>query len=202
MPTATTTKEDSRSKLVQNHPHDFTKKQKIGPMGLINAPIVIADIVSNPWWIAMHKAEKTGILIAETISRCENRYFILIGHSLGARVAVSALRVLGTKEASTCRSRVVDVHLMGGATDAADAEDWEFVCAAIDGKCSNYHTRHDRILGFIYRAAKLGRGKAIGINSIPTNAVTVHKLLSIECSDRVKGHCEYHKNMQHILRVS
>src|SRR3981081_2978851 len=26
MPTATTTKEDSRSKLVQNHPHDFTKK--------------------------------------------------------------------------------------------------------------------------------------------------------------------------------
>src|SRR3979490_1715085 len=27
MPTATTTKEDSRSKLVQNHPHDFTKKQ-------------------------------------------------------------------------------------------------------------------------------------------------------------------------------
>src|SRR4030081_60313 len=26
MPTATTTKEDSRLKLVQNHPHDFTKK--------------------------------------------------------------------------------------------------------------------------------------------------------------------------------
>src|SRR5260370_9141783 len=26
MPTATTTKEDSRSKLVQNHPHDSTKK--------------------------------------------------------------------------------------------------------------------------------------------------------------------------------
>jgi DNA polymerase III epsilon subunit-like protein len=31
MPTATTTKEDSCSKLVQNHPHDFTKKPvKIG----------------------------------------------------------------------------------------------------------------------------------------------------------------------------
>jgi DnaK suppressor protein len=28
MPTATTTKEDSHSKLVQNHPHDFTKMQK------------------------------------------------------------------------------------------------------------------------------------------------------------------------------
>jgi hypothetical protein len=26
MPTAKTTTEDSRSKLVQNHPHDFTKK--------------------------------------------------------------------------------------------------------------------------------------------------------------------------------
>jgi hypothetical protein len=28
MPTAKTTTEDSRSKLVQNHPHDFTKKRK------------------------------------------------------------------------------------------------------------------------------------------------------------------------------
>jgi hypothetical protein len=26
MPTATTAKEDSRSKIVQNHPHDFTKR--------------------------------------------------------------------------------------------------------------------------------------------------------------------------------
>jgi hypothetical protein len=29
MPTATTTKEDSRSNLVQNHPHDFTMKQDL-----------------------------------------------------------------------------------------------------------------------------------------------------------------------------
>jgi hypothetical protein len=28
MPTATTTTEDSRSNLVQNHPHDFTMKRK------------------------------------------------------------------------------------------------------------------------------------------------------------------------------
>jgi hypothetical protein len=26
MPTATTTTEDSRSKLIQNYPHDFTKR--------------------------------------------------------------------------------------------------------------------------------------------------------------------------------
>src|SRR3979411_882595 len=32
MPTATTTKEDSRSKLVQNRPHDFTKKQNSFPI--------------------------------------------------------------------------------------------------------------------------------------------------------------------------
>src|SRR5262245_56732386 len=28
MPTATATTEDSRSKLIQNHPHDFTKSEK------------------------------------------------------------------------------------------------------------------------------------------------------------------------------
>jgi Protein of unknown function (DUF726) len=56
------------------------------------AQAVIAIVAGNPWWIAMHKAEKTGILIAETISRCENRSFVLIGHSLGAQVIISALQ--------------------------------------------------------------------------------------------------------------
>ncbi len=175
--------------------------KKLGSIGPINPPIVIADIASNPWWVAMYKAEKTGILIAEMISRCENRSFILIGHSLGARVVVSALRVFGTKVATDRRSRVIDVHLMGGATEAADAKAWELVCAAIDRRCLNYHSSHDRVLRYIYRAARLGRSKPIGMNPIPTNSITGDKLVSIDCSDRVNGHCDYHKNMQHILRT-
>jgi hypothetical protein len=33
MPTAATTTEDSRSKLAQNHPHDFTMKEDKEPGG-------------------------------------------------------------------------------------------------------------------------------------------------------------------------
>jgi Protein of unknown function (DUF726) len=88
---------------------------------------------------------------------------------------------------------------MGGATDSADAKAWEPISATIDGKCFNYYSSHDLILGYLYRAAKLGRSGAIGSNAIPTNASTENKLVSINCSDRVKGHSEYHKNMQHLL---
>ena len=170
--------------------------KKVGPIGAV---VAIAGLAGNPWWVAMHKAERTGILIAEMISRCKNRSFILIGHSLGARVALSALRVLGTKEILDRRSQVIDVHLMGGATDVDDARAWERVCAAIDGKCFNYYSSHDRILRYMYRAAKLGRATPIGISPIPTDAGTEDKLVSIDCRERVKGHCDYHKNMQQIL---
>src|SRR3979409_196708 len=52
MPTATTTKEDSRSKLVQNHPHDFTKKQNgfaiDAVSGNVGDIIIVADRADPP----------------------------------------------------------------------------------------------------------------------------------------------------------
>jgi hypothetical protein len=176
--------------------------KKIGFLGPVNAALVIADLARFPWWVAMYKAGKTGILIAEMISRCENRSFVLIGHSLGARAAVSALQVLGTKDIVDRRSRVIDVHLMGGAIDVAEATDWELPCAALEGKCFNYYSSHDRILRYMYRAAKLGRAKPIGTNPIATNAVTERQLISIDCSNRIKRHSDYHKNMKQILVAS
>jgi hypothetical protein len=169
------------------------------------APVVaafnLADLVGNPWWVAMHKSHKTGVLIAETISRCENRSFILIGHSLGARAAVSALHVLATRKMSERCSRIRDVHLLGGAADIGDAGEWRIATDAIEGKCYNYYTKNDGILTWLYQIANLGLSAPIGLSSLPTSDHTKEKLISIDCSHEVDGHSGYHGRLGRILQV-
>jgi uncharacterized protein DUF726 len=162
-----------------------------------------AALAGNPWWVAVHKSPKTGVLIAETISRCEDRSFILIGHSLGARAVVSALHVLATREMSERSSRIRDVHLLGGAVDIGDAEQWRIATDAIEGKCYNYYTdtKNDWILTWLYRAANLGLSTPIGLSSLPTSDYTKEKLISIDCSHEVDGHSGYHASLGRILQV-
>ena len=58
MPTATTITEDSCSKLVQNHPHDFTKKAKnVGPTqyrvyDVVDGQQRLTANASLPWAVA------------------------------------------------------------------------------------------------------------------------------------------------------
>jgi len=149
----------------------------------------------------MRKSQQTGILIAEAISRCENRSFILIGHSLGARAAVSALHVLSTREMSERSSRICDVHLLGGAADLGDAGQWRIATDAIAGKCYNYYTKNDGVLTYLYRIFNLGQSSPTGISKLPTSDHTKEKLISIDCSREVDEHCGYHRMLGRILQV-
>ncbi len=54
----------------------------------------------------------TGIVLANLVARTDEEAFILIGHSLGARVMVTAAQTLGTRNASP---RLDSVHLLGAA---------------------------------------------------------------------------------------
>ena len=172
-------------------------------LGLVVGVLPAAELAGNPWWVAMHKSHKTGILIAETISRCENRSFILIGHSLGARAAVSVLHVLATREMSERSSRIRDVHLLGGAVDLGDARQWRIATDAIEGKCYNYYTstKNDWVLTWLYQAAKLGLKTPIGLSSLPTDDHTKDRVISIDCSHEVEGHSGYHASLGRILQV-
>ena len=129
--------------------------------------------------------------------------FILIGHSLGARAVVSALHVLATRKMSERSSRIRDVHLLGGAVDIGDAEQWRIATDAIEGKCYNYYTdtKNDWILTWLYRAANLGLSTPIGLSSLPTSDYTKEKLISIDCSHEVDGHSGYHASLGRILQV-
>jgi len=65
MPTAATTKEDSCSKLVQNHPHDFTKKHLFYG----------SDRIENDLWRREGQSLITtlGGTIAAVCSRCQSQ---------------------------------------------------------------------------------------------------------------------------------
>src|SRR5207302_9044605 len=65
-------------------------KRARNPLAL---PSLVADVLRNPWHVAVAKASMTGILLADLLARTRSRYgFILCGHSLGARVIFYALQ--------------------------------------------------------------------------------------------------------------
>jgi Protein of unknown function (DUF726) len=171
---------------------------KSGPAAVTGLAAVAA---TNPWSVALMNSKKTGLLLAEMLSRCDRRSFVLIGHSLGARACVFALRRLAKRRAAQSSSKIVDVHLMGGAIDARDASFWKPVAGVITGQLFNYYTTNDQVLQYAYRVGALSfRGSAIGRCEIPTDETTQQKIISRDVGAQgVGGHCEYHKNMRSFL---
>lgn len=141
----------------------------LGPLGWA---AFAASIASNPWSIAMLKAEMTGVLLADIISRTNSRY-IICGHSLGARVAHYALMSLGTKP----RKQVVSAHLLGGAV-GNQRSDWQKAAKAVSGKIHNYHSRKDEVLRILYApgtafsSSPIGRCQIAGVSNIVNHDVS------------------------------
>lgn len=150
------------------------------------------------WLTSLSNARRTAYLLAELISRCDNRSFILIGHSLGARVCVLALRRLAKR--AIRHSSITDVHLMGGAIDRVNADYWEPIAKVIDGRCTNYHSDEDQVLKWLFRFGTANfLAKPIGLYALPSNPATERILRSIDVSHIVKGHQQYHQNISQIL---
>ena len=167
-----------------------------GPLAIGTFAAAAADF---SWLTSLSNARRTAYLLAELISRCEDRTFVLIGHSLGARVCVLTLRRLAKR--AVRKSRISDVHLLGGAIDKVNAEYWEPIAKLIDGRCTNYHSDHDAVLQWLYPAGTANLlAKPIGRYTIPTTPDTEHKIASVDVSHLVKDHQHYHRNFVHILQ--
>lgn len=87
---------------------DVAVKEIVGSV----APfLLIDDIARNPWFQALYRAKQTGEILAEYIRNNTNKSYILLGHSLGARVIFYALRALS----DVAPSPVMEARLLGGA---------------------------------------------------------------------------------------
>jgi len=163
--------------------------KKIAPAATLT---LAADLVDNPWHVAMFRAQQTGILLAEAISRTPGWTFTLAGHSLGARVIYFALEALSTQR----RKPIRDVYLLGGAVDRGDEAGWASATKPVRSMIYNCFSKNDEVLGTIYRTANGFMSDPIGFDVITHPS---RKILNFDCTALVPGHMEWKQNFGEIL---
>lgn len=139
-------------------------------------------LVTNPWTVARARAEMTGAALAALISRSEEAPYVLMGHSLGARVMVSAAQALAGADG---RARVESIHLFGAAV--AREGDWRNLDASVEQAVWNYWSSNDAVLKILFRLAELGKtpvGAAGFTSKFP-------RIRDRNMSRRVAAHSDY-----------
>lgn len=134
--------------------------KKAAGLGPLAGLLVAIDLATNPWSVARNRATMTGVALADLIARCDGGPFVLIGHSLGGRVMVTAAQALATKDGEP---RITDMHLLAAAVGTNG--DWRLLHEATSGTVWNYFSKRDAVLSKVFRAAELGR-RAIGHQGI------------------------------------
>jgi hypothetical protein len=161
-----------------------TKKGANGVPG-IGAALVAADVLANPWHVAKARAEQTAAVLADLLARIKTERFILVGHSLGARVMLCTAELLATKPG---KPRLEDVHLLGAAVGAGG--DWKLLNSSVAGNVWNYHSRNDNVLKLVYPTAQGGR-KAVGRVGFGTKFA---RIVDIDASAQVTSHSGYYES--------
>lgn len=157
--------------------------KKLGPLG---PALVAADLVKNPWHVAKSRADKTGVVVADLLARTNEASYVLVGHSLGARVMAVAAQTLGTKSDGP---RIEAAHLTGAAIGAKS--DWHSLTARVDQAVYNYHSVNDNVLKYLYGVAQGGQ-TAAGLKGFSSDS---SKLKNIDVSDHVERHSDYYTNV-------
>ncbi|MDX9797218.1 MAG: DUF726 domain-containing protein [Sulfurimonadaceae bacterium] len=173
--------------------------KKILPIGLA---IQALGLLDNPWSVASLKAYQTGAVLADIIARTDKEY-ILIGHSLGARVIYSCLSSLKTKDSIYIK----EAHLLGGAVNNTVINDdssnervnWNGINKAVSDKIYNYYSKNDDVLKYLYtvgESVKFENGDPIGRNEINSDYIT-----NIDVSDYISGHTKYKDNLSKFIKA-
>ena len=155
--------------------------KKVGPVG---TAMTAMQLSANPWHVALVKAQKTGVLLADILKRTNKKY-TLLSHSLGCRVAYCTLLALAT----TGEKLIKDVHLTGGAVDRK-RDNWKILKQSVSGKVFNYYSKTDKILKLLYRAGTFFTESPIGISKIDR----IKGIRNIDVSKFVKGHMDFKPN--------
>jgi pimeloyl-ACP methyl ester carboxylesterase len=111
----------------------------------------VHGVATNPWTLAKTRAGMTGAILAELIARTEEGPYVLVGHSLGARVMVTAAEALGTRSGPP---RIEAMHLLGAAVGRKGH--WHRLESAVQGKVWNYWSDNDKVLRWLYKLAEVG----------------------------------------------
>ena len=156
-------------------------------------PTSFSSFCLEEWKISKENSVKYGIFLAEEINiqKITNDKIYLYAHSLGVNLVKNTLLELGKQNIF-----VEKVFLFGGASCIKNENEWLNVCNLTKKGVYNFYTKNDSILKYIYRTVELG---STPIGLVPLGLKN-DKLYNKDVSYTVKGHFEYKKNLQTILK--
>ena len=115
----------------------------------------------------------------------------IYAHSLGTNLIKHSLLELANKNIS-----IEKVYLFGGATSHSDVYEWKHASEIVKYGIHNFYSKKDSVLKYLYKTFELG-DNPIGLNPISSNSKNIK---NYDVSYTVKGHFEYKKNLQTILK--
>ncbi len=102
-----------------------TMAKKAAP---IAPALTVGSLLKNPWHTAVNRANQTGAALAALMAKTEQEEFVLVGHSLGGRVMVTAATAMAGFGATP---KIRDIHLMGAAIGGR--RNWRPLSDAVSG---------------------------------------------------------------------
>lgn len=157
--------------------------KKLSP---IAPALLVADLAKNPWHTAMVRADKTGAALAGILAHTISESYILVGHSLGARVMITAAETLGTSRETP---RIDTVHLLGAAEGKKG--DWRPLSESAT-TVYNYFSTNDPVLKYAYAAAQAG-SVAVGLRGFTSKFANIKDR---DVSADVTNHSDYFRQVR------
>jgi hypothetical protein len=169
-----------------------TLRQKANPLVWAS---VVTQIFGNRWHGSMVKASMTGLILADLLARTDHKEgFILMGHSLGARVIYYMLEALST----TKNANINDVYLLGGAVGLDNSPDWDAAVSAVSGNIFNVYSTRDDVLRYLYQGANAFLSRPIGLGPIRSSS---SKLKNLDASSIVDSHMNYKNSLESVMQA-
>lgn len=146
-------------------------------------------LINNYWHSAVRNSKDSGVFLAKVLNACQKKEFILIGHSLGARVIYNCLKHIDENELN---SNVFEVNLLGGAVSSNEKK-WLTISLLVKNNIYNYFSDNDLVLKSAYRISMLSI-LPIGLTKIENK-----KVINKDSTRVIKGHSKYIENF-HFLK--
>ncbi|MBE3045463.1 DUF726 domain-containing protein [Candidatus Bathyarchaeota archaeon] len=144
----------------------------------------ISKIIDIPWSIGMVRADKAGLILADTIQRKihGSRPVTLVGYSLAGRVIYTCLMALAERR----QFGLIDSVVMIGTPAPSETRVWLTLRSVVAGRLVNVYSDNDYMLGFMMRTSNTQFGIA-GLQPV-TGALGVE---NYDASAMVSGHLRY-----------
>eukprot|EP00759_Apiculatamorpha_spiralis_P050690 PhF_6_TR4864/c0_g1_i2/m.6823 len=151
-----------------------------------------ADLIDSSFSIALDRAEKAGVLLAEGLASHAhgNRPVSLIAFSTGTVMVTRCLQELYNRGLFGI---VSDVFLFGG-TLSVQSQAWEQYRHVVRGRFVNAYSHKDWFLGFLMRTTKLAASGIAGLQPVPVSGIE-----NVDVSSIVDSHVAYIHRLSELI---